>query len=270
VIGVNQYRPDTHEDIDVLKVDNSAVRAGQLAKLERLRSERDPDEVARTLEALTDAAGSPSTGADVAGGNLLALAIDAARAKATVGEISDALEKVWGRHRAQVRSVSGVYRSELGDTGGVVDEVRRMVEEFEAAEGRRPRILLAKMGQDGHDRGQKVVATGMADLGWDVDIGPLFQTPAEAARQAVEADVHVVAASSLAAGHLTLVPELVAALEEMGRPDIMVVVGGVIPPQDHDALRAAGAVAIFPPGTVIHQSAGELLGELAKRRASGD
>ncbi|MCP4435147.1 MAG: methylmalonyl-CoA mutase [Actinomycetia bacterium] len=259
VIGVNKYQLDVNEDIDVLKVDNSAVRAGQVAKLERLRSERDADSVEQALEALTNCA-------DGRGGNLLELAIDAARQKATVGEISDALEKVYGRHRADIRSISGVYRQELDESGGVVDDVRAMVDEFEAVEGRRPRILLAKMGQDGHDRGQKVVATGMADLGWDVDIGPLFQTPAEAARQAVEADVHVVAASSLAAGHLTLVPELRSALEEFGRPDIMIVVGGVVPPQDYDELYAAGAEAIFPPGSVIAESAKELLAKLAARR----
>jgi len=262
VIGVNKYRLDLNEDIDVLKVENSVVRAGQVAKLERLRAERDPHAVDAALAALTNCA-------DDRGGNLLELAVAAAREKATVGEISDALEKVYGRHRASIRSISGVYRQELGDSGGAVDEVRAMVEEFEAAEGRRPRILLAKMGQDGHDRGQKVVASGLADLGWDVDIGPLFQTPAEAARQAVEADVHVVAASSLAAGHLTLVPELKAALAELGRPDIMVVVGGVIPPQDYDDLYAAGAEAIFPPGTVIHESAKDLLEKLAERRTAG-
>ena len=259
VIGVNKYRLDINEDIDVLKVDNSAVRAGQVAKLERLRSERDPAAVEVALEALTNCA-------DGRGGNLLESAIDAARQKATVGEISDALEKVYGRHRAEIRSISGVYRQELDESGGVVDEVRALVEQFEEAEGRRPRILLAKMGQDGHDRGQKVVATGLADLGWDVDIGPLFQTPAEAARQAVEADVHVVAASSLAAGHLTLVPELRRSLEELGRPDIMIVVGGVVPPQDYDELYAAGAAAIFPPGSVIAESAKDLLTKLADRR----
>jgi methylmalonyl-CoA mutase len=258
VIGVNSYCLTEHEDIDVLKIDNSAVRSGQIAKLERLRDERDPEAVESALEALTNCA-------DGRGGNLLDLAIDAARHKTTVGEISDALEKVYGRHRAEIRSISGVYRQELGDTAGVIDEVRELVEAFEASEGRRPRILLAKMGQDGHDRGQKVVATAMADLGWDVDIGPLFQTPAEAARQAVEADVHVVAASSLAAGHLTLVPELKAALGELGRPDIMIVVGGVIPPRDYDELRAAGATAIFPPGTVVADSAKELLEKLAER-----
>jgi len=256
VIGVNKYRLDEHEDIDVLKVDNSAVRAGQIAKLERLRSERDPEAVRVALEALTNAASSGE-------GNLLDLGVAAARAKASVGEISDALEKVYGRHRADIRSISGVYRSELGERGAAVDQVRRKVEAFEAADGRRPRILLAKMGQDGHDRGQKVIASAFADLGWDVDIGPLFQTPEEVARQAVEADVHIVGPSSLAAGHLTLVPELKQALEALGRPDILVVVGGVIPPQDYPALYDAGAAAVFPPGTVIHEAASDLLDRLA-------
>ena len=258
VIGVNKFRLDVNEDIPVLKVDNAEVRAGQIAKLERLRAERDGAVCDAALDALTHAAESGS-------GNLLDLAVQAARAKATVGEISDALEKVYGRHRAEIRSIAGVYRSELGDRGGVVDEVRAKVDAFEKADGRRPRILLAKMGQDGHDRGQKVIASAFADLGWDVDIGPLFQTPAEAARQAVEADVHVVGASSLAAGHLTLVPELKAALAEYGRPDIMVVVGGVIPPQDYDELYQAGAVAVFPPGTVIHEAASDLLDRLAEQ-----
>ena len=256
VIGVNKYRLDEHEDIDVLKVDNSAVRAGQIAKLERLRAERDPEAVRVALEALTNAASSGE-------GNLLDLGVAAARAKASVGEISDALEKVYGRHRADIRSISGVYRSELGERGAAVDQVRRKVEAFEAADGRRPRILLAKMGQDGHDRGQKVIASAFADLGWDVDIGPLFQTPEEVARQAVEADVHIVGPSSLAAGHLTLVPELKQALEALGRPDILVVVGGVIPPQDYPALYDAGAAAVFPPGTVIHEAASDLLDRLA-------
>ena len=256
VIGVNKYRLDENEDIDVLKVDNSAVRAGQIAKLERLRAERDDDAVQSALQALTNAA-------ERGDGNLLDLGVAAARAKASVGEISDALEKVYGRHRADIRSISGVYRSELGEKGGAVDEVRRKVEAFEAADGRRPRILLAKMGQDGHDRGQKVIASAFADLGWDVDIGPLFQTPEEVARQAVEADVHIVGPSSLAAGHLTLVPELKQALEALGRPDILVVVGGVIPPQDYQALYDAGAAAVFPPGTVIHEAASDLLDRLA-------
>jgi methylmalonyl-CoA mutase len=258
VIGVNKYRLDLNEQIDVLKIDNSAVRAGQIAKLQRLRVERDEPATQAALDALTNAAASGE-------GNLLELGVVAARAMASVGEMSDALEKVYGRHRAEIRSISGVYRNELGERGGIVDHVRSKVEAFEAADGRRPRILLAKMGQDGHDRGQKVIASAFADLGWDVDIGPLFQTPAEAARQAVEADVHVVGASSLAAGHLTLVPELKQELAALGRPDIMIVVGGVIPPQDYDELLAAGAVAVFPPGTVIHEAASDLIDQLAEQ-----
>jgi methylmalonyl-CoA mutase len=258
VIGVNKYRLDLNEQIDVLKIDNSVVRAGQIEKLRRLRAERDEPTTQAALDALTNAAGSGE-------GNLLELGVVAARAMASVGEISDALEKVYGRHRAEIRSISGVYRGELGDRGGIVDQVRSKVDAFEAADGRRPRILLAKMGQDGHDRGQKVIASAFADLGWDVDIGPLFQTPAEAARQAVEADVHVVGASSLAAGHLTLVPELKQELTALGRPDIMIVVGGVIPPQDYDELLAAGAVAVFPPGTVIHTAASDLIDQLAEK-----
>ena len=257
VIGVNCFRPDREEPIDVLKVDNSAVRAGQLAKLARLRAERDQGAVDASLDALTRAAGDGS-------GNLLALAVDAARAKATVGEISLALEKVYGRHTAQIRTISGVYRNEMGDDERVTS-VRSKVVAFERADGRRPRILIAKMGQDGHDRGQKVVATGFADLGFVVDIGPLFATPAEAAQQAVDADAHVVAASSLAAGHLTLVPQLRAELDRLGRSDIMIVVGGVIPAGDFDELLAAGASAIYPPGTVISVAAGELLDLLAAR-----
>ncbi|HQF95387.1 MAG TPA: methylmalonyl-CoA mutase [Microthrixaceae bacterium] len=258
VIGVNKFRPNGDEKIDVLKVDNATVRAGQIAKLERLRAERNSDAVTSALEALTNAAGSGD-------GNLLELAVDAARKMATVGEISEALEKVYGRHRAEIRSISGVYRSEMGADNETVERVRRKVEAFEAADGRRPRILLAKMGQDGHDRGQKVVASAFADLGFVVDIGPLFTTPQEAAQQAVDADVHIVGPSSLAAGHLTLVPELVQALADLGRPDIMIVVGGVIPPQDFDELRAAGAAAIFPPGTVIAAAADDLLDQLADR-----
>ena len=234
------------------------MRSGQIAKLQRLRAERDEPATQAALDALTNAAASGE-------GNLLELGVVAARAMASVGEMSDALEKVYGRHRAEIRSISGVYRSELGDRGGIVDRVRSKVDAFEAADGRRPRILLAKMGQDGHDRGQKVIASAFADLGWDVDIGPLFQTPAEAARQAVEADVHVVGASSLAAGHLTLVPELKQELAALGRPDIMIVVGGVIPPQDYDELLAAGAGAVFPPGTVIHEAASDLLDQLAEQ-----
>ncbi|GII27949.1 methylmalonyl-CoA mutase [Planotetraspora mira] len=255
VIGVNTFRPEADEPIEVLKVDNTAVRNQQIEKLRRLREERSPAAVAEALEALTKAAAG--------GGNLLELAVAAARAKATVGEISDALEKVFGRHAAEIRTISGVYRQEAGDA---VDEVRAACAEFEKAEGRRPRILVAKMGQDGHDRGQKVIASGFADLGFDVDVGPLFQTPEEVARQAVEADVHVVGVSSLAAGHLTLVPELKRALGELGADDIMIVVGGVIPPGDIDELRAAGAAAIFLPGTVIADAALELLKDLSTGR----
>ena len=257
VIGVNQYRlaPDEEDDIEVLKIENAEVRVAQLAKLDQLRAERDQADVDAALHALTNAA-------DRGEGNLLALAIDAARAKATVGEISDALENVYGRHVATIRTIEGVYRAEVGAEADSVVAVRAKVDEFAAANGRRPRILIAKMGQDGHDRGQKVIATAFADLGFDVDIGPLFQTPEEVARQAVEADVHVVGASSLAAGHLTLVPALRDALAELGRPDIKITVGGVIPPDDVPELLDMGAVAVYPPGTVIPDAALELLGLL--------
>jgi methylmalonyl-CoA mutase len=262
VIGVNKYLLDTPEDIEVLKVDNASVRAQQLEKLRRLRAERDEEACRSALNALTAAASAePHRGGSLEG-NLLALAVEAARAKATVGEISDALEAVYGRHAGQVRTLSGVYREEAG-TSGPVEETRALVDEFARVEGRRPRILVAKMGQDGHDRGQKVIATAFADLGFDVDVGPLFQTPAEVARQAVEADVHIVGVSSLAAGHLTLVPALRAELAEAGREDIMIVVGGVIPPGDFEALYEAGATAIFPPGTVIPVAAQELVRKLA-------
>jgi methylmalonyl-CoA mutase len=254
VIGVNIFRPETVDEIDVLKVDNSAVRAQQRAKLEQLRAERDESACAEALERLTAAARASDQ-------NLLQLSIDAARAKATVGEISAALEEVFGRHTAAIRTITGVYRSEVGESSNVAN-VRALTDEFAASHGRRPRILVAKVGQDGHDRGQKVIASAFADLGFDVDVGPLFQTPEEVARQAVEADVHIVGVSSLAAGHLTLVPQLKAALDELGRSDILIVVGGVVPPQDHDALHRAGAAAIFPPGTVIADAAAELLDEL--------
>ena len=260
VIGVNKYQPEDEEHIDVLKVDNSAVRAMQLDKLARLRAERDPTALQQTLDALTRAA-------DGGNGNLLELAIEAARAKATVGEISMALEKVFGRHRAEIKAITGVYKREVGmrQNAGAVERVKHLVEGFEAAEGRRPRLLVAKIGQDGHDRGQKVIASAFADLGFDVDIGPLFATPAEAARQAVENDVHVLGVSSLAAAHLTLVPELKKELASQGRDDIMIVVGGVVPPQDYDALLKSGAEAIFPPGTVIAEAAEKLLKSLNKR-----
>jgi methylmalonyl-CoA mutase len=267
VIGVNKYRLDSDERVEVLKVDNAAVRAQQIEKLRRLRAERDEAACRSALSALTAAAAAGPRRHDSLGGdgledNLLALAVNAARAKATVGEISDALEAVYGRHAGQIRTLAGVYRDEAG-ASGPVEETRALVEEFARAEGRRPRILVAKMGQDGHDRGQKVIATAFADLGFDVDVGPLFQTPAEVARQAVEADVHIVGVSSLAAGHLTLVPALRAELAEAGRPDIMIVVGGVIPPGDFAALREAGAAAIFPPGTVIPAAAQDLLRALS-------
>jgi methylmalonyl-CoA mutase len=257
VIGVNKFKPDSEKPIDVLKVENAAVRASQIDKLQRLRAERNEADVQAKLGALTEGAKG--------NGNLLALAIDAARAKATVGEISLALEKVFGRHRAEIKSISGVYKREAGVNSAAIAKVQKLVEAFEENDGRRPRILVAKVGQDGHDRGQKVIASAFADLGFDVDIGPLFATPDEAARQAVENDVHIVGISSLAAGHLTLVPELRAALEAQGRPDIMIVVGGVIPPQDFDAVRAAGASAIFPPGTVIADAAASLIDELNGR-----
>jgi methylmalonyl-CoA mutase len=262
VIGVNKYRPEHDRRIEVLKVDNTAVRELQLEKLARLKRERDPKAVGEALAALTRAA-------DRGNGNLLALSIDAARAKATVGEISLALEQVFGRHRAEIKAISGVYKREVGHMSDAVERVQKLVTEFEDNEGRRPRILVAKIGQDGHDRGQKVIASAFADLGFDVDIGPLFATPEEAARQAVENDVHIVGVSTLAASHLTLVPQLKAALAEEGRDDIMVVVGGVVPPQDYDALTKAGAEAIFPPGTVIAEAAEELIGKLNSRLGHG-
>jgi methylmalonyl-CoA mutase len=263
VIGVNKFRLLEEDDIDVLKVDNSQVRREQLDKLTRLRAQRDEAATQEALARLTAAAqasvdGTRGEGLDQ---NLLALSIDAARAQATVGEMTQALESVFGRHVAQIRTISGVYRREVGASESV-QRIRERADAFAEAEGRRPRILVAKMGQDGHDRGQKVIATAFADLGFDVDVGPLFQTPDEVARQAVEADVHVVGVSSLAAGHLTLVPELKQALAALGRDDVLVVVGGVIPPQDFDALRAAGAAAIFPPGTVIAEAADDLLDQL--------
>jgi methylmalonyl-CoA mutase len=256
VVGLNKYRPATAERIDVLKVDNTAVREAQIASLKRLRAERDPARVEAALGALTTAA---RTGT----GNLLELAIDAAQGQATVGEISEALERVYGRYEAPVRVVRGVYAAEAGGGQGPTEEVRRLVQQFEQAEGRRPRILVAKMGQDGHDRGQKVIATAFADLGFDVDIGPLFQSPAETARQAVENDVHLVGVSTLAAGHLTLVPQLREELRKHGREDILIVVGGVIPSQDYPALYEAGAVAVFGPGTVVGEAAVQLLQVLA-------
>ena len=267
VIGVNKFTLDQEDELEVLKVDNRAVREQQIAKLERLRAERDEAVTQEMLERVTWAAANPDpTDPDR---NLLKVSIDAARAKASVGEISSALEKVFGRYTAQIRTISGVYNRESGSSK-IVEKARKLVEEFEKEEGRRPRILIAKMGQDGHDRGQKVIATAYADLGMDVDVGPLFQTPEEVARQAVESDVHVVGASSLAAGHLTLVPALRKELDKLGRQDIMVVVGGVIPSQDFEELRANGADAIYPPGTNIPEAAVDLLEVLHKRLHSDE
>src|SRR4030095_9991674 len=258
VIGVNKYKPVNEAAIDVLKVENSTVRRLQIDKLKRLRSERDQKEVDSALAALTRSAGEGN-------GNLLALAIDAARVKATVGEISDAMEKVFGRHRAEIKSITGVYKREASAMSNRVEKVQELIDAFETAEGRRPRILVAKIGQDGHDRGQKVIASAFADVGFDVDIGPLFATADEAARQAVENDVHILGVSSLAAAHLTAVPELKAALKKHGREDIMIIIGGVVPPQDYEALFKAGAEAIFPPGTVIADAAEELIRKLNAR-----
>jgi methylmalonyl-CoA mutase len=261
VIGVNTYRLADEDPLEVLKVDNDDVYRQQIAKLERLRAERHDDDVRAALTALTNAAETQTNDPDA---NLLKLAVDAARAKATVGEISEALEKPWGRHRAEIRTISGVYRQEASNDGGAdaVQQVLDATAAFEEEEGRRPRILVAKMGQDGHDRGQKVVVTAFADLGFDVDVGPLFSTPEEVAQQAVDNDVHIVGVSSLAAGHLTLLPALKRALTDLGRDDIMIVIGGVIPPDDVETLRQMGAASVFLPGTVIAASALELLEKL--------
>ncbi|MBL8951753.1 MAG: methylmalonyl-CoA mutase [Myxococcaceae bacterium] len=255
IIGVNRFKPERDEAVPVLKVDNAAVRKTQIERLEKLRRERDEKKVFEALDAMTACA-------EGRGGNLLELAIAAARARASVGEMSFALEKVWGRHQAEIKAIAGVYAREVGETAPQVVALQARTKAFLGREGRRPRILVAKMGQDGHDRGQKVIASAFADLGFDVDIGPLFQTPEETARAAVENDVHIIGASSLAAGHLTLVPALKAALAKLNRPDILVVVGGVIPPDDYPALRAAGAAEIFGPGTVIAEAAASLLDRL--------
>jgi len=258
VIGVNKFRPEQEAQVRLLKVDNAKVRQLQIDKLRRLKRERDKKAVQESLAALTRSAADRK-------GNLLALAIEAARGKATVGEISSALEKVFGRHQAPIKAITGVYQREMGTMSESIARIQSRIRDFEQHEGRRPRILVAKIGQDGHDRGQKVIATAFADLGFDVDIGPLFATPDEAARQAVENDVHIVGVSSLAAAHLTLVPELKAALRKHGRDDIMIAVGGVIPPEDYEALERAGAEAIFPPGTVIAEAAEALLEKLNRR-----
>ena len=258
IVGLNRFRSGSQEEIEVLRVENSAVYAAQTARLEKLRAERDDALVESSLNEVKLVARNRE-------GNLLAAAVEAARARATVGEISDALEEVFGRHRATIQAITGVYSQEVGDSMEDVTKARAMTDEFAERDGRRPRILVAKVGQDGHDRGQKVIATAFADLGFDVDIGPMFMTPEETARQAVENDVHVVGVSSLAAGHLTLVPQLKQELEKLGRGDILIVVGGVVPPQDHEALREAGAAFIFGPGTNIPEAAVELIEELSQR-----
>ena len=257
LVGVNKYRLNHEDPLEILEVDNSAVRESQIARLQQLRAERDDAAVSASLNALTYSA-------ETGEGNLLQLALDAARVRASLGEISDALEKVWGRHKAVIRSIAGVYSAEFG-AEQEIERVRRMADEFERQEGRRPRIMIAKMGQDGHDRGAKVIATAFADLGFDVDIGPLFQTPDEVARQAMENDVHVIGMSSLAAGHKTLLPQLIDELKKLKREDIMVVVGGVIPAQDYQYLYEHGAAAIFGPGTVIPVAAQKVLEALNER-----
>lgn len=257
IIGVNKYQLDVEEPIDILDIDNTVVRQKQIDRINKMKATRDEAEVARILDVLTETA---RTGE----GNLLADAIDAARARATIGEISDAIESISGRHKAVIRSVSGVYSSNFSNEEEI-NEVKMMAEDFMENEGRRPRILIAKMGQDGHDRGAKVIASSFADLGFDVDIGPLFQTPEETATQAAENDVHVIGVSSLAAGHKTLVPELREALEKIGREDILIVVGGVIPAQDYEFLRENGAAAIFGPGTVIPVAAQKVIEEIYRR-----
>ena len=257
VVGVNSYVLDEDEKVEVLRVDNKAVRESQINKLKDLKNNRNKSECNEALEKLTLAARNGE-------GNLLALSIEAARAKATVGEMTMAIEKVFGRHVAETSSISGVYKSTIGDSDSTIKQVENLVLNFEKNEGRRPRILVAKMGQDGHDRGQKVIATAFADLGFDVDIGPLFKTPEETATQAVENDVHIVGISSLAAGHLSLVPDLKKFLEHHGRNDIAIVIGGVIPPEDYDILKKNGVLAIFPPGTKISEAAADLINKISK------
>src|SRR5690606_19281865 len=251
VVGVNKFRVDEEPDVEILEVDNTAVRKEQIERLNQLRAERNNADVEAALHAITRCAESGQ-------GNLLELAVDAARKRATLGEISEAMERVFGRYKATIKSISGVYSAEMKNQKDF-EEVRELSDRFAKADGRRPRILVAKMGQDGHDRGAKVIATSFADLGFDVDIGPLFQTPEEVAMQAAENDVHLIGASSLAGGHKTLIPELVEELKKIGRPDIMVIAGGVIPPQDYDFLYEAGVAFVFGPGTVITQAAREIL-----------
>ncbi len=256
-MGVNKYRRDKEDLLETLEVDNSAVRSAQLARLEQLKKNRDESKVQAALAAITKAAGEKD-------GNLLELAIDAARARASLGEISDAMEKVFGRHQAVIKMISNVYSSEYANMDDI-EKVRALTDEFAEIEGRRPRILIAKMGQDGHDRGAKVVATAYADMGFDVDMGPLFQTPEETARQAVENDVHIIGMSSLAAGHKTLLPQLMDELRKLDREDIMVIVGGVIPQADYDFLYTHGASAIFGPGTKLPEAATQMMHSLMNR-----
>ena len=256
IVGVNAYRLEKEDPIPILEVDNTAVRDSQILRLDRLRASRNNDDVRSALDAVRNAA--------VGTTNLLEVCIDAARKRATLGEISSAMEDVFGRHRAEIRSVSGVYSAEAADDADF-NRARVMTDEFASREGRRPRIMIAKLGQDGHDRGAKVISTAFADIGFDVDIGPLFQTPEEAARQASENDVHIIGVSSLAAGHKTLVPALIKALKELGRDDIVVVVGGVIPVQDYRSLFDAGATAVFGPGTVISKATQSILALFLKR-----
>ena len=260
VVGVNKYQPAARDEIDILDIDNTAVRNSQLKRLADVRSSRDEADCQATLQALGDAARDGT-------GNLLTLSVEAARARATVGEISDALETVYTRHRAEIRSISGVYGAAYdGDEG--FEQIKTDVESFAASEGRRPRMLVVKLGQDGHDRGAKVIATAFADIGFDVDVGPLFQTPEEAARQAVENDAHIIGVSSQAAGHKTLVPALLNALKQQGAGDILVVCGGVIPPQDYAELKAQGVAAVYGPGTHIPAAAAEIMTLIKGRRAA--
>jgi methylmalonyl-CoA mutase len=256
IVGINRYQIDGKSEIELREVDNQSVRESQIQRLNQVKITRNQEEVTQSLTAITEAAKTEK-------GNLLALAIDAARKRATLGEISDAMEKAFGRHKAQTRSISGVYAAEVKNQESF-QKAKVLSDRFAELEGRRPRIMVAKMGQDGHDRGAKVIATGFADLGFDVDIGPLFQTPQEVAEQAIENDVHIVGASSLAAGHKTLVPQLIQALKELGRPDIMVVAGGVIPPKDYEFLFDAGVAAVFGPGTVLSEAAIKILDKLMK------
>ena len=255
IVGVNLYKREKDDVPNILQVENAEVREAQIKRLEKLKRERDPKRVEEKLMAMTEAAKNGT-------GNLLALAVEAARAHATVGEMSLAMEKVFGRHQAEIRTIQGVYLKEVKQGKYDVKELQNLMDKFQKAEGRRPRILIAKMGQDGHDRGQKVISTAFADLGFDVDVGPLFQTPEETAKQAAENDVHIIGVSSLAAGHLTLVPELKAELKKLGREDILVSIGGVIPPQDYDKLYKMGVAGIFGPGTVISESAKDLMKKL--------